>query len=641
MTSVVSAKILADGAGILSQRAKADQRLKNVASVYQHVNRILTGKPIKVKIASEGSAPAWSTGDEIYFNASHITDIDLHTVERLHGLNAHERAHCEYTPRQFTPLSQWVTKNKYMSAFNALEDQRIESFMTAEYPSTAAWLTTTIARWILAEPQAKDFAYLLVRGRRYLPVQVRAVLRKSFVRPDLLPEIDRIVDTYRTLILPDEDDTARPLIEQFHDIMQEVLPTGKGDDGGSGKGKGEGDGDGEGWTVTDPCGHPTDKTTCGTGGRPKTKKEQKEAREKDAEADHEDDEDFDLDEFIENQSKGDSNGNTPTGDDRADSDDDGEEAPETNAEAGGDGVGIGTTDFDAVVAIMEDAIADVLDQSDIQDIIKQTQQQIIFGEAADFLNQDSYSVLSVSAEGQNAARAFMRALSKLRQDADPGWHRRTNTGRLNVVRYVRENNLDDSFDRWHQGYGDATDIEAVILLDVSGSMNNVRAQASETMWVTKRALDSINASTTVITYDNESRILYSRTDRADLGSYRMSGHSGGTQPQEGLDQAARIFASSRRSLKILVSISDGDWPISNDYYDYTLNRYDKRESCDELVQRMTDAGVVTAFALITDRPGAVNAHCHSVSTSVKSLDQLQVFAQNIVTSSIRRRLAHR
>ena len=58
------------------------------------------------------------------------------SVANLRGLNFHELSHILYTPRQGSEIVTWVKENDLFKAFNALEDQRIETLFTSRFPST-------------------------------------------------------------------------------------------------------------------------------------------------------------------------------------------------------------------------------------------------------------------------------------------------------------------------------------------------------------------------------------------------------------------------------------------------------------------------------------------------------------------------
>jgi hypothetical protein len=239
---------------------EVDQRLRALSNIYQLTDSIIAGERLKISVVQTPSPiPAWTTGTEIFFNADNVDTRDFDDVVKLHGLNFHELAHVLYSPRAGTSLLQWVIENSMFMPFNILEDQRIESLLTTRYPSTAPWLTAAVMRWVLKEPEALDRGYLVLRGRRFLPGEMRGMLRTRFARQDLLPELDRIIDTYRRLVFPTDYDQAQALVRAFNDLLREVMPD---------------------QNTPDPNGHHHDPQNVPTSGRPAPVKQQRELRDR-------------------------------------------------------------------------------------------------------------------------------------------------------------------------------------------------------------------------------------------------------------------------------------------------------------------------------------------------------------------------
>lgn len=159
-------------------------RLNALCRVYEQADRVLSGDPVIVNVVEDGPAPAWSDGQTITINASSINDMDIETLTQINGLNYHELCHHLYTPRKGTTLVQHVLENDLMTAFNILEDQRIETLFVARYPSVAPFLVATCARWLAENKEEAVGNYLAVRGRRYLPVEIRQGFERSLHSPN-------------------------------------------------------------------------------------------------------------------------------------------------------------------------------------------------------------------------------------------------------------------------------------------------------------------------------------------------------------------------------------------------------------------------------------------------------------------------
>lgn len=652
-TIAVSTDISKSDEDILSPEQKAIARIRGLGHVYQTTDRILSGGTVDVRVEHHPiDVSAWTDGSTITINAAVVTKVDAESVERMNGLNAHELAHVLYTPRKGTSLVSWVLDHGYHQAFNLLEDQRIESLLTGRYPSTAPWLSATIARWVLSGESTKDTGYLYVRGRKYLDGRLRGALRASFIRQDLLSDIDRVIDEYRTLVFGADYDRARELIAEFAVIMNEVIDTAQQQqapqDGGS--------------VVTCPHGHGQRPDDVLSSGRPKGVSEQRRDSDRMDDGDREqvpstpqstrapdidDDDEFDDesagfgdsdDDFDDGEgdtsSEGESEGDNDTSSAPASGTPSGAPSPSasTPSTEPGDGAGIESGSDTTVEEVAQQVLNEILNDAEIRDDIRRTQRQIQAQGGGDTLKKSDWVPRAPLPEYARLLGGLRKSLTRLVAKADPGWESRQSSGRVNALRWAQERNLDTAFDLWDEGVHDAVDMEVVILIDESGSMQTVIEQASNAMWVVKRALDRIGASTTVISFDDQCRTLYHRRDKAN-GQVRFAFHSGGTDPTDGLEQAAQIFAGSRRSQKILILLTDGDW----------YQRYEG-VTAREYIARLNSAGVTTALGYISGREGLSFENVKSHGCGLKAVvsgPTLATFISSIVSTSIKSRLRGR
>jgi hypothetical protein len=182
------------------------ERLIRMTSVISKFAGTLTLRPIKVQL-DEGwqtDSPAWSDSDSITFVANKVGDLtDPRKVTSLKGLSLHEISHIMFTPRYGSILAKNVQKAKLWPAFNALEDQRIEMLMTTKFSSVSDWLTATIAQHLLAQPNQVPLAFPLLYGRKYLPSEVRKIVRDSYEQPQHVAELSKLIDRYIVLNLSD------------------------------------------------------------------------------------------------------------------------------------------------------------------------------------------------------------------------------------------------------------------------------------------------------------------------------------------------------------------------------------------------------------------------------------------------------
>ena len=597
-----------------------DQRMKALASVYQLADSIIAGERITVKVgAASTKTPAWTTGTEIFINTSALDIDDFDDLVRLHGLNFHELSHVLYTPRQGTNLAQYCIDEGYMPAFNLLEDQRIESMITTKYPSTAPWLTAAVMRWIASDAGALGMGYLCVRGRRYLPGQLRGMLRSTFEHRELLPEIDRIVDAYRLLVFPTDYDAAKTLIAQMHRVLNKMGST----------------------MPSDPNGHCESPWHICDKGRPAPVKEQRGLRDRmGSESSKKDTEDTEKAEG--EGGPADLDGMSGETSDPSDSSPSSSSSPADQGQdsSAGDGSAESNPVHDQVREQVKKMLDDLLNSEEVTDDIKRTRKSIETSMGAASLPRSKHFELEPLPDYVFMERRLTQTMTLLQEEAEPGWHRREDFGRLNVVRWTIERDVTEAFDRWDEGVTDAVDIEAVILLDASGSMNCSITQASNAMWVLKRAFDAVDISTTVIAYDGSSETLYDSQERATL-SVRQPNKGGGTNPVDALNQASRIFSASRRTHKLLIVLTDGQWAYGADRFGLSSNDY---------IQRMGEDGVVTALgyidSLLQDRieqgvdvDYLIEANRHNCRIAgLADGNNLVPFISDIVTGLIRSRI---
>lgn len=628
----------------MDTRAEEEQersvRLNALCRVYEQADRVLTGDPVIVNVVPDGPAPAWSDGAAIYINLNQIEDMDLETLTQVNGLNYHELAHHLYTPRKGTELVKWIIDNKYFQAFNILEDQRIETLLTGRYPSIAPYLTATVARW-LGSSEDINGNYVCIRGRRYLPVEIRQAFRDEFAFPELIPTIIDIVDEYRLLAFPKDYERAKALIERFHKEVCAIMGIPPEMDGGPNK-----------------CGDRSPTTK----GRPEPGK----AQEQDAKrASGMGTKESTYVPKPKANSQSNENGNpsdSPSSDNpQGDSNKDGNNSGPTTAGAptsiqealdireanveqpAGGQAGAGHAPSlgglpDNINDMLNNAIEDVLARKDVQADVRTKQRVIVGGDGKheDITKRGKFSTTPVPQEAIVSYRKFAQELQRLRDDSEPTWQRETPTGRLNVQRVIRGCEIDAAFDRWDEG-DDGCDIEAVILVDRSGSMSSGQndKKASIACWTIKRALEHIQAPVTVYAFDDEAEVAYTRNELAHKTEYKFIYGNGGTEPYPTLLAAEQLLIASRKKNKMLFIVTDGVFNTNKN---------------DDLIDRINKRGVLTAMTLIMDDR---EFKYYTEERSDMSLDQLRhkaevfarisnakdllPFAKQVVVSAIKKR----
>lgn len=572
-------------------------RLGTLARVYQGADRILTGDPLVVNIVDSGPAPAWSDGASITLNAEHITTMDLETLTQVNGLNYHELCHHLYTPRKGTPLVQWVIEENLFETFNVLEDQRIETLLTARYPSIIPFLEATVLRYLAETPMEAAGNYLVVRGRRYLPVEVRQGFRDIFYKPELIPDIIRIVDEYRLLAFPRDYERAKELIKEFSQLVMNKMDIPMS--GGPSK-----------------CGHraPIQK------GRPEPgKMQERDAARAERDGKGKAESPYQPLDGLEKQALDEAakqmetmqqaEGNTSRPEPKLREDGvpeelnlDTEQSLRAREQSIYSAPAVGSGHNPSEGGIPEDlqttlhnALNDVYESKEVVADVKR-KQKIVIGKSDkhdEAGTRGKFDLTSVPSTALVTYRKFANELQKLRDDSEPFWQKEMPSGRLNISRVMRNCEVDVAFDRWTE-QDDSADIEAVICIDRSGSMSSGRNDqlASISCWTIKRAFEHIDAPVTVYAFDDQTEVAYEKSEKASKTQFKFIYGHGGTDPYESLILAEKLFMTSQRSNKMLFVITDG-------IFDTKRN--------DEVIARIAKRGVLTSLVLIMNDRDFTNA----------------------------------
>lgn len=640
-------------------------QLSALTRVYEGADRILTGDPVVVHLVPNGPAASWSDGQDIYLNEAFIKDMDMETLTQVSALNYHELAHHFYTPRAGTTLVKAVIENDHYTAFNLLEDQRIESLLCARYPSIMPFLEAGALRWLGSSPETAGANYPLIAGRRYLPVEVREAFRDMFYKPELIPDIQRIVGEYRSLAFPRDYKRAGELIKEFNDIVVSELdippmcgaggcesrtPAGKGRPepgkaqerdakvaAGQGKtesfyipkppadpqeakeqqpGNGQGEPDPNGQPTPSPSGIPID----GDGDSPTQTAAEKTAADASAPKDAEE-------EAKARESK--------------------QDTPKKLTYGVGHHASKGSLPKE-VKTLVDDALDSVLNRKDVIKDIKRKQNVIVRGDEK--FDEDAelgkFALTSVNNDSLQIYKQFATELRKLKDDSEPHWLRETPTGKLNPLRVMRGTEIDKAFDQWTDG-DDSTDIEAIILVDRSGSMtsdNNDR-QASVACWTIKRALEHIDCPVTVYAFDDETELAYSKHEKANRTQFKYIHGNGGTNPHESLLLAEKTFMVSKKPNKIMFMITDGHFPTQKN--DEVIDRISKRGVLTSMVLIMRDSEYQTYMEedkVRTDnghKPNYEFRHGAEIFAHVNTGRDLLQLAKSVVVGAIKKRKAIR
>ena len=639
-------------------------RVSSLSNVFSRALSVLTGRKIAINVVDrqEIKTPAWSSTNEVWLNLAEIKDdFTPRSIVSLNGLSFHELGHLRYTPRNGSNLVSRIQAeqqhNELWEAFNCLEDSRIEMLLVGYLPSIENWLIATMVDYLLSDEGTINRAFPLVYGRKYLPLELRQLATDKFVNQSDLQELSQIIDTYCSLVITgnnENSDLAFDLIKRFSELLDNLpqLPQ-------------EPNGHGEGKTIVrvrikNPNGHghrPTEGLESSSH-RPATTKEQErdktnsQKRNKgdvvidvvvDTTPQQSDNQQSQPQGQSQSKSKSQSQGQSSLdndfefdlSDDDNDFDDVKEDKPSNQSSSNKNaGDTDGTTGSNQQVNdVLNSILEDVIDNlsKEIKQIANQLGITELDGGNAKEPKKAIYLEKQAPQELVMTSRAFGRELERLRSDFDPAWVRYQDSGKVNVSRYFRGDDMDTIFDEWSEGRDDVCEIEAVILLDRSGSMSGDNANnAYQSMWAIKKALERVNARTTVCVFDHHTELLYGADESAGT-TIRDSGADGGTDPQHSLLYAKRVLAETEKPIRILFMITDGAW--------------DTKEG-EQAVAEMKKAGVITCQALITGNDNVDKnileryRHSFELMTSIKSAKDIIVLGKELVRLSIARQLTN-
>lgn len=545
-------------------------RLGRLARELRITNQILSADLDAVDIVDGGPAPAWTTldGDRITFALVQMPfPADRVSVAVWLGTNAHELGHVLFSPRRGSALMQRVIEAEsiylrgIVGLHNIVEDQRQERLLLARFAPWRAYLTAALGHHLKADHET---AWLLFAGRTWLPASVRAEAKANFTARYGAASADtvaEIVGDYQRLTDPGDTEAqeAWELLGRLHDLFGTNVP------------------------------QPPHRCTPMESGEPDADPDTTNAP---AAADEDEDGAEEAEGGEGAPGEGNGQGEAQEGAGEA------QEAAE-----GTEGASAGRGNRRARQAAMRsdilDAAADQLDNDeaaavDIDNILDALRD----GRAGD--GADGAEPVGKSSAATAAAHALHReigdALLELKDANEPGWERRTDSGRLNVRRLLNPHaEADTLFDRYAPGQMDANELELVLLLDVSGSMDTRLPALAEATWAIRHAVDDIDGTATVITWDDGAhRVLAATGQRPDARMFTPAA-GGGTNPVNALTEAYRLIADSRCRNRLVVILTDGDWSNTT------------AQRAEEIIAAINAAGGVTVCALLGNRAGS-NTH---------------------------------
>lgn len=504
----------------------ARQRIRqdSWAGVLEKTDRVLSSRPVTVSLVyADPSQPAgWSNGETITIN---MERIDLENVISAKGVNFHELCHVLFTPRQSDAICKRLTtlyesgESRIFTAFNLLEDPRIENLFVGTYRPAARYFESMMYDYVLAkaDPEPSYMEHLLAHGRLYLPAEFRARIKSETpLNPDTVVQAEAVIDEYLVIDPMTEVERALGLIKTMASILEtsDIAQAERRGDIGFESSSG---------TVVHGDVNPEQAGSMPAFGTPRrsdfvkaqamVKEDLEAARAEDA---------------------------------KTEVPDSGDSARE-DAEKRQEGIE-----------------SDRQMQAEVQqtkDAVKAASRMPGTGRGID---APVVGTIPIPEDYRRAARKIANRLRRLRTEAEPETLHRQHVGRLDMRRVIRRQPGElDIFKVWDEGTEDELGVEVAVLVDRSSSMSKFAREATFALWTLKRGFDlARGVRTTVLGFDTSAYMIYRPNERAgnEAGLLRMSG---GTEPLLAVEAADNLFSTSRMKHKALIVLTDGEWGQSD------------------------------------------------------------------------------
>lgn len=485
-----------------------------------------------------------------------ITDTEriVDVIAQMKGVFQHELGHLRFTVPFRTLLDQTQSvrdakevvppQGNLHRMWNVLEDQRMESAVVASVPRIAGYFTRMIAEHILGGEDQWDRSWLLLAGRQYLPVEVRAESRRRFtVRAN---DNGERADQWLTIV------NAYKQADSLDDMMQSVI---------------------------DACEFMNGEDIPETGSRHDgywTQVSEDEAQEKASngastpvEEDLSSEQDDESEDAGHGKSEGDESESSGEGDQSSDS------QPSSDSDGDGPAQGVTTAPTEAKPEQAEDNF-----QKALEDALKQSESQVrndkenheIARNVASTVGSDSLSDITyigtdmpeeMVSSANSTAIGIERALSDFVTTSRPVWRNHQEEGAIDALSYRTKQVGERDFYRDLDGVAnEGLDVHVSMLCDVSVSMGGQPMLAlSEAVYATALACQNlgIGSSYTLWSDSGQTHRIWSDGNVAP----QVWPTLGGTDPSDALDDLDNHNEEGASNHLVLV-FTDGEW---NDGFD--------------------------------------------------------------------------
>jgi hypothetical protein len=539
---------------------------------------------------------AWTDFERIYVRYNKHPDPRV-LAAVLRGLIFHEGGHIRWSI-SFTDLmaqAQQVTDSpgqpvftghelrEYQQAWNAMEDQRMETAVVSDSPRKAAFFVPMILKELMDTPAKATANYPLLIWRRYLPKHIRDGARAMFVEregEDITVRIEECVDRYVKATTAVEMWDAVVLFTALLKEMrsQVSLPSAAGNHFKHGHGRTN---DQNRKDNADKMEIPIDPTmdanpaeSKGDEGGENTADAQGQAAAQGSEqgaagGSKSDDEGDEGDEAQGSMSGGSEDGASESGSESgSDGDDDSEAIGSSGSDDEHQGHGAGAR------SDQEADHSKGLTQDDLYEALAEAE-ETRYNDSALNADMDAYhealsrqgSLLApytlientdASAAGKAEALAedLVRSFNMVTTEQLPNWVEGQRSGILNVGRYItHQPGETEYFKQWVEDDIPGHNIAVSVLLDYSTSMSSSVGNLAVAGYACKKACQELDIPCTVVLWDDYAKVLWDGLEEAEFLPSIAPG--GNTDPSLALaDLDNHRFGKDRHLVLIM---TDGVW----------------------------------------------------------------------------------
>lgn len=504
-------------------------------------------------------------------------DVLRNLYADLKGISYHEIGHIMFSV-PFPHLVE-MAKNEGMdltgydlnslhSWWNLMEDQRMEAAMVRESPIMADYFTTMVLTHILnrealdANPQPGT--WLLVAGRHYLPRSIRAGYQKTYEASyghDDVVRINSIIRRY--MRATSASDMLKEVVNLYaHMVTTNTIRCPHGIDQHSAQNKPTtGDSINRALRAIARSADTTENESDDEAQpAPSTDSPSADDAQKSEGSDDEQDETT----SDSGSSQGQGGEEQPTATDNGDQ----EGAPgsgETNKESPGDqptgtpesagnGEPQGRDLRREVQQVLEEMREHRNSDTSLDEAIRATYESAHTTDLALPRCQRMLEATDpvVVSQAESLATALADALSAYTAENAPLWQARQSRGVIDPFAYRTRQSGSIEYRRLYESGDIGTDIGVVLMLDTSGSMQGTGVPLGVAAYATKKACDSIEVPCTVMTFDYDSRIVWTESETPEPIEMRPDG---GTNPEGGFMVLGEFAAD--RDTQLVVVMTDG------------------------------------------------------------------------------------